>query len=116
MIKLYEYIKIKLYYLGCFEHPLVAQLFYIIDADIERLRDLQAEIKRLRARNKQLRAEYVQLINERLSGIDEDARIAFEIHSKEVPTVPKRLLKSAYTARTIRRKAPLLWERFKYSR
>ena len=30
MIKLYEYIKMKLFYLGAFEHPLVAQLFYII--------------------------------------------------------------------------------------
>ena len=48
----------KLYYLGAFEHPLVAQVFYILDADIERLRDLQAQVERLRQENKVLRAEY----------------------------------------------------------
>ncbi len=109
MIKLYEYIKIKLYYIGCFEHPLVAQLFYILDAEVEKCRELEDEYKRLRA-------EYVLAINERLSKIDTNARTAFEQYSNEVPTAPKRLLKALYTARTIRRKRSLLWERFKYSR
>ncbi len=63
MIKLYEYVKMKLYYLGAFEHPLVVQLFYIIDADIERIRDLQAQVEKLRQENKILRANCVQLIN-----------------------------------------------------
>ena len=53
----------KLYYLGAFEHPLVAQVFCIIDADIERLPDLQAQVEKLRQENKILRANFVQLIN-----------------------------------------------------
>ncbi len=111
MIKLYEYIKIRLFYLGCFEHPLVAQVLYIIDADadIEKIRDLQAQVVKLRA-------GYVQLLDARLSKIDEAARIDFEEYTAGIPTVPKRILKAVYTARTIRRKAPLLWERYKYSR
>jgi hypothetical protein len=109
MVKLYEYIKMKLYNLGEFEHPVVAQLFYILDADIEKVRDLQAQVVKLRA-------EYVRLLDARLSKIDEAARIAFEEYTAGIPTVPKRILKAVYTARTIRRKAPLLWKRFKYSR
>ena len=82
---------------------------YILDAEVEECRELEAEYERLRA-------EHVRTINERLSKIDEDSRIAFEQYSKEVPTAPKRLLKAVCTARAFRRKAPLLWQRFKYSR
>ena len=116
MVKLYEYIKIRLFYLGYFEYPLIAQVFYILDAEIEKVRDLEAQLEKLQAENKALRANYVQILDAKISAIDTDARTAFEKHSKEVPTVPKRLLKAIYTARTIRRKAPLLWQRFKYSR
>jgi hypothetical protein len=116
MIKLYEYIKIRLYYLGCFEHPLVTQVFYIIDADIEKIRDLQAQVERLRAGNKILRAKYVQLLNKRLSEIHINARITFEKRTAGMATVSKIILKAAYTVNAFYRKAPLLWERFKYSR
>jgi hypothetical protein len=116
MIKLHEYIKIRLFYLGCFEHPLVAQVFYIIDADIERLRDLQAQVERLRQENKILRAEYGRQIIQRLSEIDTVSRRLFEKRTAGMPTVSKRILKASYTVPTFRRKTPLLWERFKYFR
>jgi hypothetical protein len=76
----------------------------------------QAQVERLRQENKILRAEYGRQIIQRLSEIDTVSRRLFEKRTAGMPTVSKRILKASYTVPTFRRKAPLLWERYKYFR